>query len=340
MIKITAITSGRNVPSSRFRVRQFIEPLRSLGIDVAEYTARPSKYVTRRVWPLGLVTRIPALLASGRSDITWLEREMITGKFTAERFASRPCVLDVDDAIWLTNTSGFSEQLAAQCDGVIAGNIVIAEHYRPHARRVWIIPTSVDTLRWRPLDQPGAADGRRGDRWIIGWIGTSSNLPYLYGREEPIRDFLRDHADTELLVISDTPPAFQRIPKTSWRFERWSELAEVDLARQMDVGLMPLPDSEWARGKCALKMLQYMSLGLPVVASPVGTARQIFDQANVGVAAATSQEWYDGLKQLHSNGEWGVQMGAAGRRLVEENYSVEKNVGRLAEVFRGLMRGT
>lgn len=329
MIKVTAITSGRRVPSSRFRVRQFIEPLRRHDVDVTEYTARPNKYVTRRISPIGLVSRVPGLLASRSSDITWLERELTPGKFTAEKLTHGRRILDVDDALWLTNKSGFSEELASQCDGVIAGNETIAEHYRPHAKRVWLVPTSVDTNRWRPVE-----DNARFGEWTIGWIGTSSNLPFLYEQEEPLGDFLREHPEAELFIVSDSPPAFKMVPNAQLRFQRWSEDNEVDSVRQMNVGLMPLRDDEWARGKCALKMIQYMAIGKPVIASPVGTAENIFAQARVGVAAKSSQEWYEGLKLLHQNAKLAGQFGAAGRALVDARYSVEKNARKLAEVFR------
>jgi glycosyltransferase involved in cell wall biosynthesis len=333
MIKITAITSGRNVPSSRFRVRQFITPLAELGIAVTELYARPDKYSTRRIWPVGLVTRLPALLASRQSDITWLEREMIAGRVTFERFAGGTRLLDIDDAIWLNAKSNTSARLTAECAGVIAGNDFIADHYRRHAQKVWVVPTSVDTERWQPREQ---SQGNGRPHWNIGWIGTSSNLPYLYGYEEAMADFLAERGDAHLTIVADSAPSFKKLSRQSWRFRRWSEHEEIKLAQDFDVGLMPLPDTDWARGKCALKMLQYMALGIPVVASPVGTARSIFAQSTVGVAAVSPQDWYDGLKLLYDDRQMAARMGASGRELVEQSYSVEKNVHRLAEIFRSL----
>lgn len=339
MIRVTAITSGRRVPSSRFRVRQFIEPLRRHGVAVTEHCARPNKYLTKRVWPLGLLTRLPGLLASKSSDVTWLERELIPGRLTAERLAGGRRILDVDDAIWLSNNSDFSERLAALCDGVIAGNETIAGHYRRHAARVWVIPTSVDTRRWRPAPNGHGGeklDARRG-RWTVGWIGTSSNLPYLYTLEEPLAEFLTCHRDAELLVVCDRSPSFKKMPRGSYRFARWSADAEVGLLREMSVGLMPLPDTEWARGKCAFKMIQYMAVGVPVVASPVGVSGQVFSQGPVGLPARDAQEWYDALGLFYGDAGEAARMGAAGRALAEDRYSVEKNAHTLAGVFREVM---
>ncbi len=334
MIKVAAITSGRNVPSSRFRVRQFITPLAELGIEVTEHYARPNKYLTRRVWPLGLLTRLPGLLASRSADITWLEREMVPGRLTAERFAGGVRILDIDDAIWITNQPGASEQLAAQCQGIIAGNEYIAEHYRQHARQVWVIPTSVDANRWRPRDGGSRLSA---DTWNIGWIGTSSNLPFLQICEEPLADFLSEHSAARLTVVCDQPPSLKKSPPDSLRFKRWSEQDEVRLVQDFDAGIMPLSDTDWARGKCALKMLQYMSVGIPVIASPVGRARDILEQSEVGVAAATMQGWYDGLTTLYRDRKLSERMGEAGRAVILESYSVEKNVIKLAEVFREVL---
>jgi len=129
MIKVTALTSGRNVPSSRFRVRQFIEPLANLGIQVSEYPLRLRKYTPNISPPLRFLlnsaktaARVPGLLAARTSDITWLERELVPRRFTLERRAGSKQLFDVDDAIWLTGDPGFSEEIATKSYGVIAGN--------------------------------------------------------------------------------------------------------------------------------------------------------------------------------------------------------------------------
>ncbi|MEJ7712383.1 MAG: hypothetical protein WKF84_21640 [Pyrinomonadaceae bacterium] len=94
-------------------------------------------------------------------------------------------------------------------------------------------------------------------------------MKYVYAVEEPLADFLAERPDSELLIVCDRPPSFKRIPSQSWRYVPWSPANEVDLVREMDVGLMPLADTEWERGKCAFKMLSYMAVGRPVVVSPV-----------------------------------------------------------------------
>jgi hypothetical protein len=149
----------------------------------------------------------------------------------------------------------------------------LADHYKEQGARVWIVPTSINTELWRPPEKPESAE------WTVGWTGTSSNLKYLYAIEEPLADFLKQHPGSRLLVVCDTEPSFKRIPPRSWRFERWSPEREVSLVQEMDAGLAPLADTEWARGKCALKMLMYMAVGIPVVCSPVGSTRRCSSRA-------------------------------------------------------------
>lgn len=331
MINVAALTLGERDPSSRFRVRQFIEPLRRRGIKVAEHKLPLSEYRLARHPPLGLLGRLPGVLAARRNDVTWLRRELISGRKTLEPFAGRKRIFDVDDAIWLAYGSSFSERIAEDCYGVIAGNEFIADHYCSQgAPRVWVVPTCVDTDIWRPAESDSHA---RRPAWTIGWIGTWSNVKYLRRIEGMLADFLAAHAESRLLVVCDRAPAFERLPPEKWRFRRWTQNSETSVLREMDVGLMPLDDSEWVRGKCAFKMLTYMATGLPVVVTPIGVNDELLRKADIGFGARTDDEWHRALQALYADRGRGARMGAAGRRVVEEGYSVRGNVGRLAEIF-------
>src|SRR4028119_290829 len=178
MIKVTALTSGKHWPSSRFRIRQFIEPLSRLGVRVGEHSPYPqffNKYAGAPISGLGpvwtggkMLARLPGLIASHSSHITWFERELVPAKFTLERFAGARRLFDVDDTIWLANNRPFSEEIVSRCYGVIAGSRFLANHYEKQGARVWIVPTSVDTMLWRPPEKPKSAE------WTIGWTGTAS----------------------------------------------------------------------------------------------------------------------------------------------------------------------
>src|SRR5713101_5721375 len=335
MIKVTALTSGRNVPSSRFRVRQFIEPLANLGIQVSEYPLRLRKYTPNistsirfLVDACKTVARVPGLLAARTSDITWLERELVPRRFTLEHWAGSKRLFDVDDAIWLTGDSAFSEEIAIKSYGVIAGNEFLAEHYRSVGARAWVVPTSIDTDRWQPL--PKLQDR---SSWVVGWTGTSSNLECLESLEEPLADFLAQHPETKLVVVCDRKPSFKRISPAQWNFVKWSRAREVQLVQRMDVGLMPLPDTEWSLGKCAFKMIIYMALGIPVVVSPIGANKDVLQKADVGLAATTANDWYEALRSLFQDRKRANELGSTGRKLVEDNYSVVKNARALAGIF-------
>lgn len=335
MIRVAALTSGWNVPSSRFRVRQFLEPLRRIGIDVTEHTLAIDKYGTRpgrfgahALTARKILGRLEGVRASRAADVTWLERELVPGRLTLEGLTKRPRVFDVDDALWLNGVPGFSERIVRLCDGVIAGNEFLATHYRETGIRVWMIPTSIDTEIWSP------GPTRLMDSFTIGWIGTSSNLPFLRAIADPLAEFLRRHPEARLLVVSDREPEPMGLSdgRSIWR--PWSAEAEVTLVRQMDVGLMPLPDTEWARGKCSCKMLSYMAVGIPVVVSPVGTNAELLMKGSLGLPASTEHDWVAALETLRADPGAARRMGTEGRRIVEQHFSLEAATDKIASVFR------
>jgi glycosyltransferase involved in cell wall biosynthesis len=330
MIRVAALTAGRDDPSSRFRVRQFLAPLRGLGVEAVELRPWISKYARAplQLTGLGALSRLAHVVAARRYDVAWLNRELVTGHATIERFLGDRQVLDVDDAIWLHGRPGFSRRIAARCAGVIAGNERIADYFRPAARQVWTVPTAVDTERWQPA--PAAAAPAA---FTVGWSGTHWNLPYLYAIEGALARFLADHTAARMLVVCDRPPRFRRLPADRLDFQPWSPSVEVEALRRASVGIMPLADDEWCRAKCATKMLCAMAVGLPVVASPVGAAAEILRQAPLGLAAADGDDWYDSLAALCAAPERRAAMGAAGRRVATASYSVPAVARQLAAIF-------
>ncbi len=328
MIKVTALTANKTDPTSRFRFRQYIEPLAALGVEVTERYLPITRYRRQPLASLAMLMRLPGVAASRGADITWLRRELIPERVTLERFTGGRRLFDVDDAIWLQSNSNFSERIVAMCDGVIAGNRFLAQHYEKVGKPVWIVPTAVDTDIWLPA----AGQGNR--VWTVGWIGSRSNLRFLTTIEAPIAAFLGDHPDAHLRVVCDRAPVFTKIPPGRWDFVKWSAQNEIEMTQTMDAGLMPLDDSDWSRGKCGFKTLQYMSVGLPVIISPVGVNQEILDLAEIGLGPWSDSGWYDALKKLYIDRDLGVKMGLAGRKVVEEHYSVRQNALKLARIFR------
>lgn len=351
MIKVAALTSGENVPSARFRVRQHIVPLRSSGIHVHEYIPAIDKYappppfltfsnptgltLIRAAWKcVKTLARLPGTMGSWKGDITWLEREMHPGCLTFEPLLKHPIVLDVDDAIWLTAPLG---RLAATmnakiADVVLAGNSHIAEWFDSYAKDVRIVPTAVDTDRIRPknFQDPKASHSR----FVIGWTGTSSNYGSLYQIEKVLDEFLRSHNDAELLVIADLPPRFSELKPERFRYVKWDPDTEIGVLGLMDVGLMPLPSDSWSLGKCSFKMLQYMAAGLPVIVSPVGMNVEVLAMGDIGFPAVTHEDWHEALTNLYHDSALAYRYGAKGRLIVEKHFSRSVVSTILAGIFK------
>lgn len=351
-MRVAALTSGKNDPSARFRVRQFVEPLHLHGIEVREHCPvidkhagvptkivgilpQPLKHLAEPGWRMAkLLSRLPGVVGSWNSDLTWLNRELVFGKYTLERFVHRPYVFDVDDAIWQARPDGKKAvaRIAGRASVVFAGNQHIANHFASLCARVEIIPTAIDTLKFHPANNVNS----NRERFVIGWTGSAGNYPYLYAIEQALNTFLVSH-DAELLVMAERPPTFTMIPQNKVRYVKWSPMTECSFLREMDVGLMPLPDSDWARGKCGFKMLQYMATGLPVVVSPVGVNTEILAKDNLGFGVRTDEEWFSALEYLYHNRDRASEMGHAGRAVVETGYSCSVVETRIAQIFRSIM---
>jgi glycosyltransferase involved in cell wall biosynthesis len=351
MIKVAALTSGKTVPSARFRVRQHVAPLRRMGIDVREYIPAVQKYAPAPMWMRHLTdyglpgrlaesgwrvakraTRLEGVIGSWQAQVTWLERLLLPGRLSLEGMLKRPLVFDVDDAIWLLPPGGKDAvaAVARRADVVVAGNDYIADWFSPLTRRVCIVPTAVDTERLRPARKENASP------FTVGWIGTSSNLPYLEAVEAPLLKFFAEHVDSRLLIVSNSAPSFRTLPSDRVRYIPWSEDGEAEALREMDVGLMPLPDNEWTRGKCAFKMLLYMATGIPAVVSPVGMNREILDMGTVGIGADDDDSWYEALSLYHGDPRRKEADGREGRSIAERKFSNYLIAEALSEIFREL----
>jgi glycosyltransferase involved in cell wall biosynthesis len=350
MIKVAALTSGRHTPSSRFRVRQHIEPLREYGIVVREYVPRINKYAPIPGWPrsishryvlplyavwqlVKLSNRAPGLVGSWQAQVTWLERELLPFYSTLEGFLKRPLVFDVDDAIWVSNsrfTKTFIRAIARRADVVLAGNRYLAEWFVQYSQNVKIVHTAIDTDRFSPHGESGLNK----DAFIIGWTGTAKNLRYLETLEDPLRRFLARYRDATLLVVADREPALPSLRSEQICFVEWTPTIEVDAVRRMSVGLMPLADDPWTRGKCSFKMLEYMSCEVPVIVSPVGMNADVLAMGDVGIAAKARDEWFEALVYFHQNRETARQCGRQGRAVAQQHFSRRVISAQLAEVFK------
>jgi len=334
-MNIAAYTGGKHNPSSRFRVGQYISLLRDFGCKVSHFDAPfgafpPPERWKRPWWGLAsLTSRVPQIALSYRHDLVWMQREMLSTFYTLERFTQKPRVFDVDDAIWVHRRGQFAGRLANQCDSIICGNQFLAEYFSRWNPHVTIIPTGVDVDRFVPANAP-----EKGNRLILGWSGTSSNFVHLELIQDALDIVLRRNPHVIFRIVADRCPALHKLPPEQVEIIRWSPQNEVETIQAMDVGLMPLGDSDITRGKCSYKMLLYMACGLPVVVSPVGMNKEVLGLGAVGFGPNSIASWRESLECLIQQSALRSAMGVQGRSVAVSHFGLAKVASELAFHFR------
>lgn len=330
MIRVAAFTAGRNVPAARFRIRQYIDSVRANGIELSEFCPVVGAYPPKRRWArpawalAALAARMPGILQSFQYDISLFQREMLSTFITLEPLTKKPRVLDVDDAIWLNRNTSFARRLAEISDLVICGNTFLAEYFRQWNSSITVLATAVDSDRFVPLISRPVSKGP-----VIGWSGSSSGFEDLRIAQDALRIILRKHPNARLRIIANEPPELD-LPPGQVEFVRWSPAAEVESVQTLDVGLMPLRDTLWSRGKCSYKMLLYMSCGVPVVVSPVGMNSEVLKMGAVGASANTTDDWVGAVEDILGSPQSAGAMGRTGREVVVRNFSLHALAPRLA----------
>lgn len=360
---------GESVPSTRFRVLQYQARLSAAGVRYRNLYTRPNKYLyyprlirgSLLMYPWAalcllsiVVTRLTQiLLYSRRYDVIFLQRDLLYRVqvpfleaflfwYTADLHASgrQRRIFDIDDAIFLNKRGERAaaltrkiEFIAANCNLILAGNSYLAAFFA-RSERVVVVPTVVDMARYQ-----GRAE-RAAPKIILGWTGVSSNLPYLRSLEPMLVAVSRKVAFKLVLVAN----AGSQSPFSSDAFEvemrAWSEHEEIAQLQEFAIGLMPLPDSEWARGKCGFKLIQYMAIGIPAVASAIGANISVVQDGADGFLAASQSEWEEKLLRLLQDSGLRAAMSARARHKIAREYSIEAWFPRwLAQVCPGIQGG-
>jgi len=333
-MSILFLISGWQVPSSRFRILQYLPYLRERGHECRVAASFPAKYqcLPALGWKASAcilrLARWWDLLRAyvDRADAIVVEREILDADthFFERQFrkVTRKLILDVDDGIFLKYPEKF-DALARAADRVIVGNRLLEERVVPVNRETVLIPTCVDTGRY-PLKEAG--DASQGPP-VIGWTGTASNLHYLKLAEEPLRALAaRSSFELRIIAENDEPLQSLDLAGVQVRFQKWEEATEIADLLSFDIGIMPLPDEEWERYKCGLKAIQYMAIGIPCVASAVGANVEIVQHSHNGFLAKSPEDWENLLDRLIQEPEHRSQIGGSARRSVEERYAVKKYV--------------
>ena len=319
-------------PSFRHRLAAHVPALEAAGIrcDVERFP--------RRSYGSRILARAAQLAEFDLLVIAKFKLE--TGERWLVRRRARRIVYDFDDAIYFgkpdrpggepDRSPRRVRKFDATCaiaDLVTAGNATLASAARRRARRVEIVPTGIDLAGYSsPVSRKGTER--------IAWIGLPGNLPYLARVEEALRRLAQRRPGLRLVVVSERAPASFAAPI---EFLPWSKESEAAVLAGCDVGIMPLDDDDWTRGKGGFKLLQYMAAGLPTVASPVGVNREITVEDETGYLASTPEEWEDRIDRLLGDAGLRERLGLAGRRRVEENYAMPIISRRLVTLYGELI---
>lgn len=357
-MRVLALTRyGRIGASSRVRFFQFVPELERCGLQVQIEPLFPDSYVSglqrgkraKLDIARAYTRRLIALRQANRFDVLWLEKELLPwlpAWFELWVLGRRvPLVLDYDDAVFHTYDqhpfatirtllANKHPHLMRRAECVVAGNEYIADFARQAgARKVVVLPSAVDLDRYRPARDENSV-GLSAEVPIVGWIGQRSTSQFL-SPLKPVFERLSQQRLAQFVAVGIDATALglpiESVP--------WTEVTEVDSIRNFNVGIMPLADGPFERGKCGYKLLQYMACGLPVVASPIGVNRLIVEDGVNGFLATSEAEWETAICALVGSSDMRARMGAAGRRKVEREYSVTHVVSHLSNLLQSACRG-
>ena len=340
-------------PSQRFRFEQYFELLQSHGIEF-----EIQSFIHQKTWKIlyqpgnhffkifgilgGLIRRLKIMARIRQFDWVFIHREAApigppVFEWVISRLLKKRIIFDFDDAIWLPNTSKANSvaslfkshhKISRICRWsykISAGNQYLADYARKYNSRIVVNPSTIETDHYH-----NQVKDQYTEETIIGWTGTHSTLKYLQ-MVMPVLQKLEAVYHFTFIVIADKKPD---IKLKNYRFVRWNHKTEIDDLLRFNIGIMPLQDDAWSKGKCGFKALQYMSLGIPAIASPVGVNKQIIDQGENGFLCASEDEWYDKLRLLIKEPDLRYLMGQNGRKKILEHYSVKSNTGNFLSIFQ------
>lgn len=339
--------------SQRFRFEQYMECLKDANIyysvssfwDIKAWSILYKKgavlakaFATFR----GLLRRYSLLFTAFRYDRIFIHRELYpvgpqVVEFILARIYRKKIIYDFDDAIWLPNYAannakfafiksyGHVEKLCKYAYRLSVGNQFLANYGKNFNTTITINPTTIDTenLHNRTKNQDS-------DEFVIGWTGTHSTLRYLT-EMVPLFEKLEKEFEYTLVVISDKDPKF---PLKSFEYVRWEKESEIDDLLRFNIGLMPLTMDKWANGKCGFKALQYMSLGIPAIVSPVGVNTQIVDHNINGYICDSIEDWEKTLRTILFNKSNIKDLAKNSRQKIIDKYSVLSNKNNFIQLFQ------
>lgn len=353
-MKIACFIAGTDRPSSRFRVLQYIPYLKQEGIYCDIYAPTfPQEGISHSIFP-GITFRLikhctqlmfylPARFTQivnarlQEYDAVLIQKPMMEWPPLTffEKYITKinsNLIFDIDDAVFtcITRESSYRmrqvRKLAAYSKLVIAGNSYLADKMASWAKKVMILPTTVDELQFKPVAS------KRTDKICLGWTGTASNFHYLFDLI-PVFEKFQNRNNLKIKIISNSSyiPELSHIKNIE--FCKWNKETEIEDLQEFDIGLMPLRDEPWTRGKCAFKIVQYMAIGIPSVASPVGANKDVLIDGITGYFASTNSEWINKIDDLVKNYRLRTSLGAQALSRYRSMFSLASNVRKMISAF-------
>jgi len=340
-------------PSQRFRYEQYLEFLKDKSWN---YKLAP--FLNDKTWSiiykpglvgqkvfgitLGFLKRVILLFSVYKYDFVFVHREATPigppwFEWLVSKVFRKKIIYDFDDAIWIPNTSDTNKIVAGiKWHGKVAlickwaykvscGNSYLAEYARQFNPHVVVNPTTIDTQHHHNTLKNQATD-----KVTIGWTGTHSTMKYLDALVPVLQDLEQKYA-FELKVISNQAP---ELPLHSLVYQPWRKDHEIADLLTFNIGLMPLEDDPWAKGKCAFKALQYMALGIPALISPVGMNTEVVSDGQNGFICATPTDWYIKLERMINDTGLRSELGAKARQKIEADYAVAANRATFLGLFK------
>ncbi len=345
-------------PGQRYRYEQYVPYLKENGYEF-DFSPLLNKsedrafYSKGRYFRKGIIylktwaVRIKDWMRMNKYDIIFVYRDaLITGSTFFEKRFSRSkakVIYDFDDAIWLQKVSEGNKRLAflkkpsktsdiiGMADLVFAGNEYLAAYARRFNKNVTIIPSTIDTDQYKLPDKTN----ERNLSVCIGWTGSHTTIQHFVTAIPALKRIQEKFGTKVRFKIIGDPNYY--CSELNTQGVPWKAETEVEDLSELDIGIMPLPDDEWSKGKCGMKGLQYMALEIPTLMSPVGVNTDIIQHGVNGFLPATEDDWVNIISELINDKQKRIQIGKAGRKTIEEKYSVNANKNKYLEHFNRLV---
>lgn len=355
-MKILVLTKySRKGASSRLRTLQYLPYLETQGFEFTVQNLFNDAYL-EALYKGGkrsafnvlncYAKRFFTLFTINNYDLIWIEKELFPYlPISIEKLLSKlgyKYIVDYDDAIFhnydLSKNmlvklllSNKIEKVMKYSSCVLVGNYYLAQRAKnANAKNIHIIPTVVDYIKYE-VEQK-----LPNEVLTIGWIGSPSTQKYLLDLKYVFKEIVETNKNVRLLLVGAHPNISEKIENIPVEVVDWDESTEVKNIKNMDIGIMPLVDGPWEKGKCGYKLIQYMACGIPVIASPVGVNKEIIEKSNSGFLADNDSEWIEYLNRLINSNQLRILMGSDGQLAVKNQYSLQSQSQRLAKLLKSL----